>query len=115
MSRVERLLISPDWEEHFPDLIQPRLPRPLSNHFPILLDRGGLCRGSCSFKFENMCLKAKGFVDMVKQCWDSYQFLSTPSFILANKLKWLKLDLKRWNKEVFGNIVERKKSLLEEI
>lgn len=62
-----------------------------------------------------MCLKAKGFVDMVKQYWHSYQFLSNPCFILANKLNRLKLDLKRWNKELFGNIVERKKSLLEEI
>jgi hypothetical protein len=62
-----------------------------------------------------MCLKAKGFVDMVKQCWHSNQFLSNRCFILANKLKRLKLDLKRWNKEVFGNIVERKKSLLEKI
>lgn len=34
---------------------------------------------------------------------------------MANKLKWLELDLKCWNKEVFNNIEERKKSLLEEL
>lgn len=75
----------------------------------------GLSRGSHSFKFENMWLKAEGFVDMVKQLWDSYKFLGTPCFILANKLKRLKLDLKRWNKEVFDKIEGRKKSLLEVI
>lgn len=58
--------------------------------------------------------KRKSFVDMVKQWWDSYQFFGTPCFVLANKLKWMKLDLKRW-KEVFENVEERKKSLLEEI
>jgi hypothetical protein len=41
-----------------------------------------------------MWLRAKGFVDMVKQWSDSYQMLSTPSFVFANKLKRLKIDLK---------------------
>lgn len=29
-----------------------------------------------------------------------------PSFVLANKLKLLKGDLKKWNVEVFGNVEE---------
>jgi len=32
-----------------------------------------------------------------------------PSFILACKLKALKIDLKNWNEEVFGNVVKQKK------
>jgi NADPH-dependent 7-cyano-7-deazaguanine reductase QueF-like protein len=36
------------------------------------------------------------------------------SFILASKLKALKVYLNRWNEEVFGN-VERKKILLKEL
>jgi hypothetical protein len=51
MTRIDRFLVFPDWEENFPDLIQRRLPLPLSNYFPILLDSGGLVRGSRSFKF----------------------------------------------------------------
>ena len=30
--------MSGDWEEYFPDLIQDRLPQPLSDHFLILLN-----------------------------------------------------------------------------
>lgn len=41
-----------------------------------------------------MWLKAEGFVDIVKQWWDSYKFLGTPCFVFASKLKWLKNDLK---------------------
>ena len=48
-----------------------------------------------------MWLKAEGFVDLVKQWWDSYVFQGTASFVLARKLKALKLDLKKWNEEVF--------------
>jgi hypothetical protein len=35
--------------------------------------------------------ESKEFVDMVKYWWDSNQFLNTPCFFLANKLKLLKL------------------------
>lgn len=38
--------------------------------------------------------EVEGFVDMMKQWWDSYRFFGTPYFVFANKLKWLKLDLK---------------------
>jgi hypothetical protein len=44
MLRIDRFLVPPDWEEHFPNLIQIPLPRPLSNHFSILLDSGGMSR-----------------------------------------------------------------------
>jgi hypothetical protein len=59
-------------------------------------------RGRRPFKFENMWLKVEGFVDLVKQWWESYVFQGTPSFVFAHKLKGLKLDLKRWNEEEFG-------------
>jgi hypothetical protein len=42
LSRIDRFLVSLLWEEHLPDLVQRRLPSPLSNHFPLLLDSGGM-------------------------------------------------------------------------
>ena len=39
-SRLDHFLISEDWEGHFGGAVQSVLPRPISNHFPILLDRG---------------------------------------------------------------------------
>jgi hypothetical protein len=96
-------------------LSQKRLPRLYSNHFPILLDCGDISRGSRPFKFENMWLKADGFVGLVKQWWDSYSFQGTPSYVLACKLKALKQDLKKWNEEVFGNVERNKRKLFEEL
>ena len=41
--------------------------------------------------------------------------MGSPSFILARKLKALKEDLKKWNKEEFGDLAFRKKCLLSEL
>ena len=64
-----------------------------------------------SFKFENMWLKDEGFLEWVSSWWESYLFQRTQSFSLANKLKMLKSDLKRWNVEEFSNIGLRVQNL----
>lgn len=98
---MDRFLVSPSWETHYPDLCQKRLPYVCSNHSPILLDCGGLLGGRHYFKFENVWLAADGFVEKGRNWWASYSFSGTPSFILAVKLKALKFDLKKWNNEFF--------------
>jgi hypothetical protein len=54
-----------------------------------------------------MWLQAEGFVD-VKKWWGLYNYEGTSSYVLAQKLKALKGDMKKWNKEVFGNVGKRK-------
>jgi uncharacterized protein YydD (DUF2326 family) len=62
-----------------------------------------------------MWLKSDGFVNQVKTWWMSYEFYGLPSYVLANKLKALKADLKKWNEEVFGDVGKKKNELLEGI
>ena len=38
----------------------------MSDHFPILLDGGGVRRGPIPFRFENMWLKEEGFKELLK-------------------------------------------------
>jgi hypothetical protein len=52
------------------------------------------------------------FGEIVRGWWEAYQFDRTPSFILAKKLKALKLDLKKWNEEVFGNVGYKRTQLM---
>jgi hypothetical protein len=74
---IDRFLVSQDWEVRFPLVSQKRLSRLYSDHFPILLDCGGVSRGSRAFKFENMWLKVKGFVGLAKHVG----FLFVPRFV----------------------------------
>ena len=59
-----------------------------------MLNCGNIQRGQRPFRFENMWMKAKDFMEKVEEWWGSYQFEGTPSFILAKKLRALKTDLK---------------------
>ena len=104
MSRIDRFLISTDWEDHHPDAVQKLLPRPLSDHFPLVLEVGSVVRGKSPFRFENMWLQDEGFVDRIAAWWSSYSFWGPPSCVLARKLKALKEDLKKWNYHEFGNV-----------
>jgi hypothetical protein len=115
MSKIDRFLFSPAWADHFGLINQIRVPRLLSDHFPIRLDCGRIDGGKSPFRFENMWLKVDGFVDRVRGWWDSYSFPGSPSQTLASKLKALKLDLKKWNVNEFGNIHFKHQKLLHSL
>uniref|UniRef100_A0A2N9FVR5 Reverse transcriptase domain-containing protein n=1 Tax=Fagus sylvatica TaxID=28930 RepID=A0A2N9FVR5_FAGSY len=115
MSRIDRFLYTGEWEDRYPTVVQRRLSRLLSDHFPIMLENGEFLRGNRPFRFESMWLQADGFGEMVKGWWESYQFEGTPSFILAKKLKALKLALKKWNYEVFGHVGHKRQQLMAEL
>jgi hypothetical protein len=75
-----------------------------------MLDCGSQREGKRYFKFENIWLKSDGFVDQVQRWWESYDFQGLPSYVLAHKLKALKVDLKIWNAEVFGDVGRRRRN-----
>ncbi|XP_057475899.1 uncharacterized protein LOC130763884 [Actinidia eriantha] len=52
---------------------------------------------------------------MVRKWWEGYEVLGSPSYRLAKKLRMLKGDLKRWNREVFGRVEIRLTTLMEDL
>ena len=54
----------------------------MSNHFPILLDGGGVRRGPIPFRFENMWLKEEGFKELLKDSWQGFNYSGSYSFVL---------------------------------
>ena len=107
-SRLDWFLLTNNWDNLFNGAMQGILPRPVSDHFPILLG-GGLTKGPSPFRFENMWLEEEGFKDKMKTWWGSLKFTGTSNYILNAKLGTLKNILKIWNKEEFGLYWDEKK------
>jgi hypothetical protein len=107
--------VSPEWEFGYPGLMQKKFLQVCSDHVPILLAIACLQSSKRAFKFENMWLKEEGFVEKIRIWWDSFWFFGSPSFVLANKLRALKWEIKKWNLEEFGDVRERNKASCEEL
>ncbi|XP_042005794.1 uncharacterized protein LOC121754517 [Salvia splendens] len=105
MERLDRVLISETTAQTFEAIRVTNLPRIASVHGPLLVR----CRptniftGGKAFRFQNMWVRHEGFGDLVKEDW----MAPTEAEGILNlkiKLARIKSTLKRWNKEVFGNI-----------
>ncbi|RVX03329.1 hypothetical protein CK203_019942 [Vitis vinifera] len=90
-SRIDRFLISEDWEVHFQGCIQGVLARPVSDHSPIILDGEGMRRGPTPFRFENMWLKEEGFKEVLRKWWEGIQVT------VKKQEAWYSMDF--WDKE----------------
>ena len=115
MSRLDRFLVTADWESQFSNSIQSTLLRLVSDHCPVLSDSEGINSGLMPFRFEIMWLKFDGFKDLLRGRWQSLHFSGSFSFVLASKVKALKGILRVWNKEVFGRVKVKKKEALSRI
>ena len=114
-ARLDRFLVSPYWLDQFSRVVQRRLSRPTSNHFPVLLEKSGLRRGPTPFRFENMWFKVERFKDLIRSWWQGMVVRGSASFKLTAKLKELKQKLKVWNREVFGRLECNKDAALQQV
>ncbi|RVW62494.1 hypothetical protein CK203_064025 [Vitis vinifera] len=114
-ARLDRFMVSPNWLDQFRNVTQKRLSRPISDHFPIIIEGGGIRRGPSPFRFENMWLKVEGFKDLLRSWWQGMSVSGRASYKLATKLKGIKQKLKVWNREVFGNLESNKMAALQQV
>lgn len=114
-SRIDRFLISPEWNDNFKTIKQLALPRVESDHRPLLLECGDWKANPSYFKFENMWLQVEGFVDKIEEWWHSYSIRRSPDFILVQKQRKLKKDITDWNRTTFGQLEAQKTKLLEDL
>lgn len=69
MSRLDRFFVSLDWEAMFRSLVNVKLRRPISDHWPILLsmEEEDWGRGPRLFRFNNAYLGHKEFMGKVRE------------------------------------------------
>jgi hypothetical protein len=78
--KLDRVLVTTEWEEKYPLTIVQALPRKISDHTPLLLNSGETStRGTePAFKFESGWLLREGFIDMIRDIWSSYTTGANP-------------------------------------
>ncbi|XP_028110658.1 uncharacterized protein LOC114309162 [Camellia sinensis] len=102
-SRIDRFLLSPEWLEKF-KFNQWGLARASSDHCPIVLMEDTRDWGPKPFKFLNAWMLHLNFASFVEHTWSHSQFSGPAGFTLQKKLFALKLALKKWSKEVYGDV-----------
>lgn len=114
-ARLDRFLFSMEWEESFKNIRQKLMPRAMSDHCPVTLECGDWEHKRSNFKFENWWLKVEGFKELVHSWWNEFIAEGCPDYKLNVKLRMLKQKLKDWSKTTFGEMTNKKNSLLEEL
>jgi hypothetical protein len=70
LTRIDRLLCTPEWELIFPACFLHSLPSLMSDHTPLLLQGELDHHQNTSFRFENFWTKMEGFQDLVQNIWN---------------------------------------------
>ncbi|XP_025636103.1 uncharacterized protein [Arachis hypogaea] len=109
-SRIDRVLVSLEWTEEFPEIRLKGGPRGLSDHCPIIV-QNTICRdGLRPFRSLDSCFTHEGFLRMVREEWRN---LGEVQF--TDKLKALTMPLRRWHKDKFGDMDKKIQHFEEEI
>lgn len=103
-SKLDRLLVNEEWINKWPDYSLKSGGRSFSDHCPIFIVQAIRDWGPRPFRFINSWISHRNFKDFIEQKWTSYKTVGWAGFCLKEKLKMLKVDLKIWNKNVFGNL-----------
>jgi hypothetical protein len=118
MAKLDRVLMSPYWEDVFPLVQVRKLVSDLSDHSPLLLltdSNNTNTPKNREFRFDLSWLTKDDFLPMVEEVWNKYVSSSDPVDILNIKLKRFKKHFKGWGSSLFGHTRRKKKELKEEL
>ncbi|KAH9736450.1 putative ribonuclease H protein [Citrus sinensis] len=109
--RLDRALCNNEWLLKFADNSVLHLPKVASDHRPVLVWFERVVRrhhGNRPYRFLASWLTNDHFNNIVKQTWDPQASYSDAASIFVK-------EVQVWNREVFGNIFQRKRILMARI
>jgi len=112
--KLDRILVSTEWENHFPlSTVEPR-DRHIFDHTPLVLNTGSSTHQTYNrpFKFERGWLIRDGFYEMVTNNWQSPCSRVTSLERWQGKIRRLRQYLRGWPKHTAGSYRKEKKILL---
>jgi hypothetical protein len=117
MPKLDRILMSTEWEQNYPLANVVALSIDISDHTPLLLNTGRAPSNGYQplFKFELGWLLRDGFADMVKEIWESVADGEDVMRQWQTRICRLRQHLRGWAKNVSGTNKKEKKELLDKL
>nr|CAD1820644.1 unnamed protein product [Ananas comosus var. bracteatus] len=97
LERLDRAFISQAWQLSFPSSSLRALPRPRSDHTPLLLSAHTFVPSSCLFRFESLWLRYPVISEVISQAWNSTVPTSDPFNRFSSKIKNVQQALRTWS------------------
>lgn len=116
MSRLDRALVSDGFINVWASVSAMVLPRIHSDHHPLLLKCLATSAVSFkSFRFQNFWISHRDFENIVKESWMVFMPAKDPITVCIRKLKRLKICLREWSRQAFGDVFTRLDTLEAEL
>ncbi|XP_048502961.1 uncharacterized protein LOC125498736 [Beta vulgaris subsp. vulgaris] len=102
-SKIDRVMANNEWLEAFENGLVTYLPEGEYDHCPGVLCIHKESSGKKPFRFFNMWVYRDGFMELVKDVWQR-PMNGCKMFQVTQKLKIMKAELKKFNREGFSDI-----------
>lgn len=96
-SLIDRFLILKDWDNTFDNSKVSRAIQVTSDHFLIIIEVGNFIWGPSPFKFYNLWINDKDYVELIEAQLDDDNFFGWAGYAPSLKLRKLKEALKQWS------------------
>lgn len=109
--RLERLLCNLQWRLRFEEAVVFHIPHFKSDHRALLIKlkkRSNQNKRRRPFRFMAAWLTHANFGQFLSSIW-------RPNLSWSNQLSSLQVQLKQWNKDVFGDVFKRKRRLMKRL
>ncbi|XP_071699421.1 uncharacterized protein [Rutidosis leptorrhynchoides] len=112
-AKLDRFLISENFNNNWPGLNAAILDHNLSDHCPIILRDGIIDFGPKPTKVFNVWLILPGAEEIIATIWNTKVHGNRPDRVLYNKLKMVKQELKNLNLSINGKLDEEIQLLIQ--
>jgi len=111
--RLDRVLVSTDWEQKFCLAVVQALTRDISDHTPLLLDCGtSTTQGNqLPFQFEFCWLLTNGFFEQVRDVWNNENRGTNSLQRWQFKIRRTRQYLRGWGRHVRGKNKQEKEDI----
>ncbi|XP_068472510.1 uncharacterized protein [Phaseolus vulgaris] len=114
-SRIDRVLVSLEWLEKWSGSKLYAEGRTVSDHCASILKDINIDWGLKPFRCLDLWQKYVRFKELVRTKWETYDIKGNGLYVLKEKWKRLKFDIRNWKKFVFGDVNKQRVKLEKRI